>query len=248
VSAATNTPSSLQEWDPPRWRAHALSVVYDHLPHKPTGEVPSLTLLCLRILFSSFSGSEFIEEILPYIPSHLRRDLLRYTSIHSPLANPRILCQPDGYVDGELIVVDTSLRRDYFRAGNGETGQGDEEGLSWDSPAHDNSSTSLHTLVLLSVYIPNAAFLTLPPTITHLALISLPYAVPLHRLPGICPLITVLDLSYNVWLGTGTDVLGKVGWGRWSRLEVLGLRGCCVSEELRRNVNEGKWTDVVIVQ
>jgi len=127
------------------------------------------------------------------------------------------------------------------------------EDEAWDSSArHEEwTSTSLHTMVLLSVHIPSVTFLSFPPTITHLALIELPAAVPLHRLPSICPLIKVIDLSYNKWLETmksSTDVLERVVWTRWGRLEVLGLRGCWVSEELRMKVNKERWTDVVIIR
>jgi len=251
--AACSPPAN---WDSPQWRAHALSLIYGHLPTNSTrpfpdpDKVPPLTLLCLRVLHASYPAPDFAEDSLRFVPPHLRRDLLRDTSIHSPLASPGSLCQPDGHADGELIVVgpNASLHGDYFkqfavsRAENEREGDGEE--LTWDS--HDES-TPLHTLVILSVSIHSATLLTFPPTITHLALINLPAAVPLHRC--ICPLLTVLDLSYNKWLGPARaeGPLEGLVWSRWSRLEVLGLRGCWVSGELHRIVNKGRWNDVKII-
>ena len=81
------------------------------------------------------------------------------------------------------------------------------------------SAPPLTTLALLHTKLSVPALLTLPATLTHLALLGLPGAVPLHRLPGICPLLVVLDLSFNAWLDcaapTAQEKLLAVGWRRW---------------------------------
>jgi hypothetical protein len=79
---------------------------------------------------------------------------------------------------------------------------------------------------------------------------DVPFSLPLHRLPSICPLIEVLDLSYNKWLRPGMKEFERVAWARWSKLRVLGLRGCEFREldlETLARVNEGRWNDVEIV-
>ncbi|KXN86911.1 hypothetical protein AN958_09506 [Leucoagaricus sp. SymC.cos] len=80
--------------------------------------IASLSLLCLQIFLTTCSVSEFREEIIPYIPPHLRKDLIRFTAIHSPLSNARLyaLWESEGHADGEMIVVgpDAVLKDDYF--------------------------------------------------------------------------------------------------------------------------------------
>jgi len=211
-------------------RVDALSVVLSRLPSgsksisidvlSEGSLLPPLTLLCLRLLLSSNSGPEFAEYILPYLPPHLRRDLLRYTAVHSPLSNTKLyaLCGPEGHADGELIVVgpQATLRADHFRKITPNYIHGDDQGLDganlglapgsvetdaeegWDSLDEGRSSPNpMRTFILSSCYISTPTLLTLPPTLTNLALVNLPSSVPLHRLPGICPLLSVLDLSYN---------------------------------------------------
>ncbi|KIM87185.1 hypothetical protein PILCRDRAFT_774293 [Piloderma croceum F 1598] len=235
---------------------------------------PTLTLLCLRLLLSLNSGPEFAEYIVPYLPPHLRRDLLRYTAVHSPLSNSKLyaLCGPEGHADGELIVVgpQATLQADHFRKTTPHCGDQGPDGANlelapgsvetdaeegWDSLDDERSSPHpMRTFILFSCYISTFTLLTLPPTLTNLALVNLPSSVPLHRLPGICPLLSVLDLSYNNWLvstgtlGKGGNPLDRVGWNRWNRLRVLALRGCHISVAISENINRGRWTDVEIIR
>jgi hypothetical protein len=112
----------------------------------------------------------------------------------------------------------------------------------------------MRTFILVSCHISTPTVLTLPSTLTSLALVNLSSPVPLHRLPGICPLLSVLDLSYNSWLvGTGTQANGgspldRVGWNRWNKLQVLALRGCHLSVTDLEKINRGRWTDVEIIR
>jgi hypothetical protein len=259
--------------DTPAWRAHAFSIVLTHhlqsttlLDSTSPPSVPPLTLLCLRIIVSAFTTIEFTEDIVPFIPPHLRRDLLRYSAVHSPLSNSKLyaLYEPDGHADGEVIVVgpSASLRDNNFRkAGPGTEGHNSSAGEAHDTEVKKSTGdwdsdewtpTTLHTVVLLSTRLPVSSLLTLPPTITHLALINLPFSVSLNRLPGICPLLVVLDLSYNIWLNAtskeGPKILEKVEWNRWNQLRVVGFRGCQLSGDMLLKVNKGRWEDVDVVQ
>ncbi|EMD37958.1 hypothetical protein CERSUDRAFT_122805 [Gelatoporia subvermispora B] len=129
------------------------------------------------------------------------------------------------------------------------------EAGAWDDPsAPDVASASLHTLALVRSALPVQLLFALPPTLTRLALVALPAPAPVHRLPRLVPLLEVLDLSYNPWLarptplaGAAERVLERVEWRRWGRLRVLGLRECGVGAEVVRRVNEGRWTDVEVV-
>jgi hypothetical protein len=92
---------------------------------------------------------------------------------------------------------------------------------------------------------------TLPPTLTHLALINILNPVSLHRLPMTCPLLECLDLSHNMWLVAEKDAeerLGNVQWSRWHRLRTLGMRGCHVPAESMVEINKGRWDDVQVVR
>ncbi|KIJ69052.1 hypothetical protein HYDPIDRAFT_123078 [Hydnomerulius pinastri MD-312] len=260
------------------WRERALSLVFSpditsspssaestHLRaalHPDQGTAPPLTLICLRLILAACPGSDLVE-IIPYIPAHLRRALLRYTAVHAPLSQVVLdaLCDVNGHVDGELIIVGprASLHRNAFRkesaivpASNDEsTNEGGSDSQSWDSaPIQDTDPPPLFSLSLLSTLLSVPTFLALPPTITHLALLNIPFQVPLQRLPTICPLLVLLDLSYNSWLSpkAGPRILEEVGWGRLRRLEVLGLRGCLVTSKLLVEVNRGRWEDVKVIR
>ncbi|KZT09521.1 uncharacterized protein LAESUDRAFT_810529 [Laetiporus sulphureus 93-53] len=257
-------------------RAEALSLIFSHLPttagaprsaDAASSSIPPLTLICLQYLLSLFSDSERADdfaEIVPYIPPHLRRDLMRWSAQHSPLPSSKLfaLCDAEGHADGELIVVgpQASLPRNYFRrikaadmsTEHVDAVHGDQEATEdWDS-TNVYTPAALHTLVLLSSPLPVDTLLTFPPTLTHLALLALPAPAQVHRLPRICPLIEVLDLSFNVWLvedfgKNGESILDRIEWNRWSRLRVLGLRECGVGTDIVARVNQSRWTDVEII-
>lgn len=300
--------SSPEERRQPEWRKRALSLLFSRVPlgadqvsspsydeysedtsDDPQPEIPPLTALCLRVLIRHSRGSSFAEDVVPYVPTHLRRVLLRWTTVHAPLSNLRLyaLCDPDkgGHIEGELIVVGpyASLPSNYFKdidmelegeepsgvalplAGPGGAGGDGEEMKTqeWDEGSWDSTSSPqdepppLISLALVSTPLPVQTLFTLPPTLTSLALLSLPSPTPIHRLPRLLPLLEVLDLSYNLWLGRpkiasssskrGENLLERTEWGRWSRLKVLGLRECGVGKEIIRMVNKGKWVDVEVI-
>lgn len=295
------------------WRAEALSLVFSqlrgqsqdpdpsssHLPSASsnvydrdektyqyvTPRIPPLSLLCLQLFLTTCTTSEFRDEIVPYIPSHLRKDLIRFTAIHSPLSSARLyaLWEPYGHTDGEIIVVgpgavlkDNHFIRSYSGAGitppseHDDTASTQEEDWDWDVEDTD-TNPPLTVLILLNTSLASSTVFSFPPTLTHLALINLSTPVPIHRLPSICPLLVVLDISYNTWLGAnfsgdgeGRSIvgvlgepqqprdptikavvdMGRVDWLRWSHLKVLGFRGNYVPEDLVSTVNEGRWDDV----
>ncbi|KAG7447912.1 uncharacterized protein BT62DRAFT_1074446 [Guyanagaster necrorhizus] len=257
ATEAESTAEMPQTWSGPKppksWRMEITSAMRANmlsllLSVSSQASVPSLTLLCLRRI-SSMPTNEFIHDIIPFVPPHLRCQLLRDTALHFPLPNPKLyaLCEPEGTADGELIIVGPtqSLHNGFFlhsaREGAYQTAWDEEE---W-------SPSPLHTFILLSTPLSTSTLLTLSPTITHMALINLPNALPLHRLPGICPLLVVLDLSYNVWLHLAskeaTKILDRVQWNRWTHLRKLGFRDCYVYDGLLAKLNQGKWDDVQVV-
>ncbi|KAG6816440.1 hypothetical protein H0H87_005995, partial [Tephrocybe sp. NHM501043] len=237
----------------PHWRLRALSLV---LPLDPP-RVPSLVSLCLRGL-AALPTHEFVHDIVPWLAPHLRRELIRHAAVHAPLGGAKLwpLYEPNGHADTEIIVVGpyATLRDDYFIRGritteqeqtvDGGGGDGD-----WDMD-DDPSAEPLSTLVLMSTPLSTWTLLSLPPTLTRLALLHLPSPVPLHRIPRTCPLLAVLDLSYSAWLSTTDDsdrAFERVEWRRWSSLRVLGLRECAVSSAVLGKVNAGRWDDVEVV-
>jgi hypothetical protein len=235
----------------PAWRAQALDLILgDRGVRSPM--VPPLTQLCLRII-SSFPYSEFAEDIVPFLPAHLCRDLIRYTAIHAPLSPSKLyaIYAHDGHADGEFLLVgpQATLRNDFFVQDYNSHKSTSQDLLEWDS--EKPMPPSLCTFILMFTPVTLSIVLSLPPTITHIALLDLPAPIALHRLPGVCPLLELLDLSYNNWLSpTSRDastILERVEWSRWSRLRVLGLRNCLVSNEMLQKLNKGRWDDVRVV-
>ncbi|KAJ3517835.1 hypothetical protein NLJ89_g253 [Agrocybe chaxingu] len=239
------------------WRRQALGLVADHLKGFPDPfQVPSLAFLCLQSILANWTSSaEFQENVLPSIPSHLRRDIIRYSALQSPLSTWKLdaLFDLEGHTNGEIIVVgpEGSLRENHFLRHVLHSPQKTQEESTWE--AEDNSSSPVTTIILLSVRLAASTLLSLPLTLTTLALIDLPSSVPLHRLTKVCPHLVFLDLSYNSWLREppSTDALNsleRVEWSRWSHLQVLGLRDCHVSDEVLKKINQGRWDDVEVVQ
>jgi len=108
----------------------------------------------------------------------------------------------------------------------------------------------MHTFILVSAHISSSA--RLPATLTRLGLINVSTPVSLHRLPTTCPLLELLDISYNDWLVAEKDVqekLGKVQWSRWHHLRELGMRACHdIPGDIMAEVNKGRWDDVKVVK
>ncbi|KAG9226117.1 hypothetical protein CCMSSC00406_0005028 [Pleurotus cornucopiae] len=256
--------SSKDEHDTPEWRSNALSLVMPSAGCALQDGVPPLTLICLRAL-RSLPTSGFVEEIIPYLPPHLRCQMIRDSAVYSPLSDAQLypLLESNGCVNGELVVVgpQATMHETHFRDINKPSMDVDEpdEAPAWDSPSHDASQETLQMLAIISARLSVSTMLTLPPTLSHLALVHLPSPIPVHRLPLLCPLIVVLDLSYNGWLGyrssdegefhnpEGIQMLERVDWKKWQHLKVLGLRGCMRSESILAAVNKGRWDDVETV-
>ncbi|ESK94514.1 hypothetical protein Moror_7981 [Moniliophthora roreri MCA 2997] len=232
------------------WRKQALSLIFREWNALSDSVLP-LTLICLRMVLSHTTSTEFIDEIVPCLPPHLRLQLLRDTAIHSPLHNDILysLLKDEGHIDGELIIVGptASIKEDHFLRASDDASQTSHD---WDSDVW--SPNPLRTLVIMSTKLPSSFLSTLPPTITRLALINLHSPIPLHRLPGACPLLEILDLSYNRWLQTMSDETSKslerLDWRRWNYLRILGIRECGMSQEIISRVNRAKLEDVEIIQ
>ncbi|KAJ7709798.1 hypothetical protein B0H17DRAFT_1124311 [Mycena rosella] len=231
----------------PTQRAEALSVVLPIVVECHQGGVPPLTLMCLQILITSSFEDDFFETILPFIPTHLRHDLLRWTAVHYPLTNHQLhaLCGPEGHVGGELVVIgpNATVCEDQFKSAE------QSRSAEWESDDW-RPLPPMHTFILVSGHIGFSTLCSLPATLTHLALINLPAPVSLHRLPSTCPLVECLDLSYNTWLVAEKEArerLGTVKWSRWHQLHKLGFRGCQLPADIMVEVNKGRWDDVRVV-
>jgi len=50
--------------------------------------VPSLAALCVRALLDCYvaEGADFAAAVLPLLSAHARREMLRYSAVHAPLA------------------------------------------------------------------------------------------------------------------------------------------------------------------
>ncbi|TEB36401.1 hypothetical protein FA13DRAFT_1254199 [Coprinellus micaceus] len=265
------------------WRAEALSLLYSQLDVRITEDkILPLSVLCLLPLIAGCTISELRNDVLPFIPQHLRKQAVRYTAVQKPLSGSRLwlLYEEDGHSDGELFVMGphVTIRDDYFirlNQGDGnelvselqdserkdlgrgsheeckENGGGEgEETDDWE--ADDSSSKLLTTFAAVSTKLSLSTILTLPPTITHLALVHLSAPIAMHRVPQTCPLLVFLDLSFNEWLGSPTieteKSLARVDWSRWSQLQTLGWRHYPMPDTLRVSINRGRWDDITIIQ
>ncbi|KAJ7632725.1 hypothetical protein FB45DRAFT_791908 [Roridomyces roridus] len=221
----------------PQTPAELLSLI---LPSANEPNVPRLSLVCLQILIKSYSLSD---DVLSFIPTHLRLDLLRWAATHHPLTNSELdaLCGRHGHVAGELIIVgpNASVREDQF-----EPLQPSEEWEEEEDPA-----PLIHTFILASSHL--SPSIHLPATLTRLGLVNILTPVNvLNRLPTTCPLLEHLDLSFNVWLVAEKEArerLGKIPWSRWHHLQQLGVRKCYFAPDMIEQVNRGRWDDVTIV-
>lgn len=266
LSSPKTTEADLADINSPAWREHALDLVFSpgnasvrppgtsaSLRSLQKGEFSTLALLSLHVIRMECSGYE-LSEIRPYIPPHLRRVLMRHSAIHCPLSQIELnaICGEEGHADGELVVVGpyATLRSDHFRRSREVVPEEcAAEESTWDSLATEGSEPSaLFSLTLLSTPL-NFPLSDLPPTITCLILINIPKPVSLQRLPLYCPLVSLLDLSYNSWLipTSGEKLLQDYPWTKLRYLKVLGLRGCCVTSTLLSQVNKGRWDDVDVI-
>lgn len=121
----------------------------------------------------------------------------------------------------------------------------------WQEQEPELEQQALTAVAIVSTTLSIPVILALPSSLTRLALVHLSAPIPIHRLPDKCPLLELLDISYNPWLAEpawGEErALDRVEWGRWAYLKVLGCRDCGFALEELRKVNEGRWEDVRIV-
>jgi hypothetical protein len=184
-------------------------------------------------------------------------------------------------VGGELVVVEPawSVRPELFRAHvhdrnrvnpAGGDGVEDREGSGsevlkvgeWDSEdvaesgwqeqeQEEEERQPLTAIAIVSTALSIPTLLALPPSLTRLALVHLSAAIPVHRLPDKCPLLELLDISFNPWLAEpawGEErALDRIVWSRWAFLKVLGCRDCGITSEGLRKVNDGRWEDVTVI-
>lgn len=243
-------------YDSVEWRAAALSLIFGQdSAHEPT-PLPTLTELCLRVLLDYQDAEDFVPTLAAHLPPHLRRQLLRLSAVYCPLPDASVygLFEPDGHVDGEAVIIGphASLQGDFFQAQ--ESSQHSDRAPQWDDDDGGEGWTApqpIHSLILLSTPLSVRTLLTFPSSLTHLALIHLPSAIPVYRLPDKCPLLEVLDLSFNDWLKTPSwgeeRAMQRVAWRRWTHLRILGCRGCGLDNEVLKDVNMNPWIDVQII-
>ncbi|EIW85112.1 hypothetical protein CONPUDRAFT_117634 [Coniophora puteana RWD-64-598 SS2] len=243
------------------FRADALSLVIPGSTSLVNGAlILPLTTYCLDAILRTCSQRD-MAQIAEYIPAHLRRYLVRLAAIRSPLSDMVLNALRDEgeYVDGECVIVgphgvlqvpqDDHPRIDR-NLGKMPLQHHGARGDSWESSLEAPGPTAPHTFAIISLPLTTSKFLSLPPTITRLALIDVSTSLPIRRLHLICPLLAVLDLSYNVWLSTpeaGSRLVKEVDWSKLRNLEILGLRDCYIAPDLRAVINRGSWRDVQIV-
>ncbi|KAG9089022.1 hypothetical protein FRC07_012420, partial [Ceratobasidium sp. 392] len=215
----------------PEWRARALRWILVHLdrpgliPHAVEGEktgrssIPTLREICLHKLLSTDPIDDQIFN--PDLPAHIRRFIVRYTSILSPLPWAALaelwgVAYGEQGADGELIFVgketggssftSASIREVLTPAEIDLQPEEDEnaDDLAWDAEEY-TPPPPLN--VLISLAHPLSKHLSFfPPTITHLALIATPLdpdttpRAMMAKLSGALHLLEALDLSYNPWL------------------------------------------------
>ncbi|KAI0721085.1 hypothetical protein C8T65DRAFT_705545 [Cerioporus squamosus] len=256
--------------------------VYGRARDTAESSVPPLTQICLRILLAQFPDPgrilppQFYRDVLRYTAVHDPLPNSKLYALCGPdghvdgeliVVGPQATLQRDVWVspspsvasrregdggDGEPEADD----RGEGPSTHGPDALGENEGDSWE--AESSSSRDLpmpmNTLVVLNTPVSISTLFALPLTLTRLALLAIPVPAPVHRLPRICPLLGVLDLSYNPWLndppeGKGTagaeSTLERIEWEKWARLWVLGLRQCNVPENIATRVNRGRLLDVV---
>jgi len=121
----------------------------------------------------------------------------------------------------------------------------------WQEQEPEQEQEPFTAVAILSTTLSIPVLLALPSSLTRLALVHLFAPIPIHRLPDKCPLLELLDISFNPWLAEpawGEErALDRVEWGRWAYLKVLGCRDCGFTLEELRKVNEGRWEDVRIL-
>lgn len=206
--------------------------------------VPAFTLLLLRHLYESYSG----RALRDLIPRHLVPIMIRDCAARSPLSQRdlNLWYETDGHVGHETIIVGPAQPNPdwLFKQEN----RADDD-FNWEcSPDFIGHSGVIW--MALSTNLPlNDVFLRLPPSLTHLGLVDIFQSVPLWRLTHLCPLLVVLDISYNKWINS--DDITTVAWNKWTDMITLGLRGydlhTITQMALVRTINKRRWNDIDVV-
>ena len=193
-------------------------------------------------------------ELFPSMPRHILREYVRFCAVHAPSflkEDLETLCSIDraGSVDGELIINAPFAESILSRAADSANIVPND----WESMSNSVESEPppvLHTLIVLATTFRPSLISLLPPTLTHIAMLNIP-KIPLHTLPAQLPLVVVLDLSFNPWLSEEFGKTASLGWAKWKKLQLLGLRGCRITEvgacKIRTGVNRGRLTEVEII-
>jgi hypothetical protein len=220
---------------------------------------PSLAECCLRVLLeycASDSDVTTLEELAYFLAPHHRKEAVRMCAVRDPLSGVRLRALLGGrnHVEGELVVVQPAspLRPEMFRTQHdSDSTVTDAAGSDWHEQEPEQEEQPFTAIAIISTTLSIPVLLALPSSLTRLALVHLFAPIPIHRLPDKCPLLELLDISYNPWLAEpawgGERALERVEWGRWAYLRVLGCRDCGVTLKELGKVNERRWEDVKIV-
>ncbi|KAF8511385.1 hypothetical protein JB92DRAFT_2934858 [Gautieria morchelliformis] len=240
-----------------QWRSHALSLTLHHTPSlsptlypHTTSRVPSLLQLCLHTLVYEYGGLP--PEYFSFVPRHILREYVRYSAVHAPSLleedlDALLAIDNVTSVDGELIIIGPYAESVLNRVSESSKGVPED----WESePGEAELPPPLHTFIVLASSFRPSLMTLLPPTLTHLALLNVSH-IPLRTLPALLPLLALLDLSFNSWLGPHFGKLVRLEWSKWTKLTLLGLRGCGICDAdawtLKKRINERRLTDVEIV-
>ncbi|QRV90736.1 hypothetical protein RhiJN_18754 [Ceratobasidium sp. AG-Ba] len=184
--------------------------------------------MCLHKLLATDSINNQI--INSDLPAHIRRFVVRHSSIHSPLPWEAMaelwgFAYGEQGADGEIIFVGKDAGG--FNVGSAfirdiltpaeldlQPAEDEDEGeLAWDAEQY----TPPPLTVLISLAHPLSKHLPFfPPTITHLALVASPLdpdttpRAMMSKLSGTLHLLEALDLSCNPWLGEYSAVFLEI--------------------------------------
>ncbi|KAF8510438.1 hypothetical protein JB92DRAFT_2831559 [Gautieria morchelliformis] len=191
-------------------------------------------------------------EYFSFIPQHILREYVCYSAVHAPSLLKEdldALWAIDNVtsVDGELIIIGPYAES--ILNCMSESSKGVPE--DWESePGEAELPPTLHTFIVLASPFRPSLMMLLPPTLTHLVLLNVSQ-MPLRTLPASLPLLALLDLSFNSWLGPHFGKLVRLEWSKWTKLTLLGLRGCGICDAdawtLMKRINEHTLIDVEIV-
>ncbi|KAF8578249.1 hypothetical protein K439DRAFT_1663840 [Ramaria rubella] len=254
VPSAASLPTSISS----QWRSDALSLILRYAPSPSpalalhvSSNIPHLFQLCLHYLLFKLGGIP--PKLFPLLPRHILREYVRYAVVHVsdlPGEDLEALWAVDnaGSADGEIIIAGPHASSVLPRL----TGSPNAVLSDWDvsDAVEQELPPALHTFIVLSTFFSSSLLSLLPPTLTHLALLGI-QRIPVHTLPIQLPHIIVLDLSFNPWIAASSSKIIRIEWRKWTKFEVLGVRGCELNDEdaraLRESVNRGRLMDIRVV-